>query len=149
VRKRFALAPNSLTREAERMTGLFDEADRAADAMRKRPGFSEADLALVFRQLQKRWQPGLEDAEARELFELWRDHHTARRGVERQALIDRMPALLRQRDALLDQMPDMTAPEQVAASLRVQSIANEIAESCARIQGRDEPPPAGDAASWV
>jgi hypothetical protein len=33
------------------------------------------------------------------------------------------------------------------AGLRVQSLANEIAESYARIQGRDQPPP--DAASWA
>jgi hypothetical protein len=47
--------------------------------MRKRPGFSEADLAPLFRQLQKRWQLELEGAGARELFELWRDHGAARR----------------------------------------------------------------------
>jgi hypothetical protein len=36
---------------------LFEEADRAAEVLRKRPGFSEADLQLMFRHLQKRWHP--------------------------------------------------------------------------------------------
>jgi hypothetical protein len=62
--------------------------------MRKRPGFSEADLQLMFRHLQKRWHPDYSDDEVRDLFEIWRDYYAARRGVERQALIDRMPELL-------------------------------------------------------
>jgi hypothetical protein len=92
--------------------------------------------------------PGYKDEEIRDLFDLWLDHYTARCGVERQALIDRMPELLKQRDALVEQMPDMTAPEQVAAGLRIQAIANEIAESYARIQGQDRPSPPADA-SWA
>jgi hypothetical protein len=52
-----------------------------------------------------------------------------------------MPELLRQRDALLEQMPDLSGAEQVAAGLRVQAIANEIAESYARIQRQDRPSP--------
>jgi hypothetical protein len=43
---------------------------------------------------------------------------------------------------------DMAEPEKVAAGLRMQSLADEIAESYARIQGHDRPPPAADAASW-
>jgi hypothetical protein len=125
------------------MTSLFDEADYAADAMRKRLGFSEADLAPMFSALSRRSvTPGYKDEEIRDLFDPWFDHYTARRGVERQALIERMPELLRQRDALVEQMPDMTAPGQVAARLRIQAIANEIAESYARIQ--DRPPPSAD-----
>jgi hypothetical protein len=126
------------------MTSLFDEA--AAAAARWRPEFSDADLALMFRQLQKRRQPGLDDAEAHELFELWRDHHTARRDFERQVLIDRMPELPKQRDALLDQLPDMTAPEQVAAGLRVQAIANKIAREL-RAHSRPRPAAPGDDAA--
>jgi hypothetical protein len=42
----------------------------------------------------------------------------------------------------------MTAPEQVGAGLRVQSLANEIAETYARICGQDRPPPAATA-SWA
>jgi hypothetical protein len=41
-----------------------------------------------------------------------------------------------------------TAAEQVVANLRVQAIANEIAETYARIRGQDQPPSA-DAASWA
>jgi hypothetical protein len=99
----------------------------------------------MFWQLQKRGQPNYSDDEVRDLFEVWRDHG---RGIERRVLIDRMPELLKQRDALVEQMPDMTTPEPVAAGLRVQGIANEIAESYARIQGQDRPPPT-DAASWT
>jgi hypothetical protein len=94
-------------------------------------------------------KPGYKDEEIRDLFDLWFDHHQARRGVERQALIDRMPELLRQRDALLEQLPDMPGAEQVAAGLRIAAIAEEIAASYARIQGRDGPAPPADAASWV
>ena len=103
-----------------------------ADAMRKQPRFGEADFQPMFRQLQKRWRPNYSDDEVRDLFEVWRDHG---RGIERQALIDRMPELLKQRDPLVEQMPDMTTPEQIASGLRVQAIANETAESYARIQG--------------
>ena len=53
-----------------------------------------------------------------------------------------MPELVQQRNALVEQIPDMTAPEQVAAGLRIQAIANEIAESYVRIQ--DRPPPSAD-----
>jgi hypothetical protein len=52
------------------MGSLFEEADIAADVLRKRPRFSEADLQLMFRQLQKRWQPNYTAAEVRDLFEL-------------------------------------------------------------------------------
>jgi len=129
------------------MSNLFEEADLAADAMRKRPGFSEADLQPMFRQLQKRWHPNYTDAQVRDLFEVWLDQDRTHRSVERQALIARMPKLLRQRDELLDQISDMTAPERVAADLRVQAIAQEIAASYARIQGYDRPPRAD--AWWV
>jgi hypothetical protein len=44
-----------------------------------------------------------------------------------------MAELLKQRDALVEQMPAMTTPEQVATGLRVQAIANETAERYARI----------------
>jgi len=131
------------------MPSLFDEADATADAMRKRPGYSEADLATMFSALCRRSvTPGYKDGEIHDLFDLWFDHYTARRGVERQALIDRMPELIRQRDVLVEQMPDMSPPEQVAAGLRVQAIANEIAESYRMIQGPDRPSPPS-AASWV
>jgi hypothetical protein len=59
-----------------------------------------------------------------------------------------MPELLRQRGALLEQLPDMPGAEQVAAGLRVAAIASEIADSYARIQGQDRPPPSV-AASWA
>jgi len=39
------------------MSSLFDEADHTADAMHKRPGFSEADFRPMFRQLQKTLHP--------------------------------------------------------------------------------------------
>jgi hypothetical protein len=47
------------------MSSLFEEADATADAMRKRPGFSEADLRLMFRHLQKRWHPTYADNQVR------------------------------------------------------------------------------------
>jgi hypothetical protein len=56
--------------------------------------------------------------------------------------------LLQQRGALLEQLPDMPGAEQVAAGLRVAAIAREIADSYARIQGQDRPPPSV-AASWA
>jgi hypothetical protein len=57
--------------------------------------------------------------------------------------LERMPRLLRERERLLTAMSlgDMAEPEEVAAGLRLQSLANEIAESYARIQGQDRPPP--------
>jgi hypothetical protein len=60
-----------------------------------------------------------------------------------------MPHLLRERERLLTAMSlgDMAEPEKVAAGLRVQSLANEIA-AYARIRGQDRPPPA-DSASWA
>jgi hypothetical protein len=129
------------------MSNLFEEADATADALR-RPGFSEADLQPMFRQLQKRWHPNYTDNQVSDLFEVWRDRLTARRSVERQALIGRMPELIRQRDALVERMPDMSTAEQGAPGLRVQAIANEIAASYARIQDQDRPP-SPDAASWA
>jgi hypothetical protein len=100
------------------MASLFDEADAIADRMRTRPGFSEADLAPIFSALCGRSvTPGYKAEEIRNLFDLWLDHRRARRDVERQALIERMPELLRQRDALVKQMPDMTAPGQVARAI--------------------------------
>jgi hypothetical protein len=44
--------------------------------------------------------PGYKDEEICDLFDLWLDHRRARRSVERQALIERMPEL-RPRDALV------------------------------------------------
>jgi len=39
------------------MSSLFED----ADAMYKRPGFSEADLAPMFRQLRRHWLPNYSD----------------------------------------------------------------------------------------
>jgi acyl-CoA reductase-like NAD-dependent aldehyde dehydrogenase len=93
---------------------------------------------------------GYTDEEIRDLFDLWLDHHRAHRPAERRGLIERMPHLLRERDKLLAAMSlgDMTEPEKVAAGLRVQSLAKEIAETYARIRGQDRPPPAATA-SWA
>jgi len=54
---------------------------------------------------------------------------TPRRVVERQALIERMPYPLRERVLTTMSISDMAESEKVAASLRVQSLANEIGES--------------------
>ena len=53
------------------MSNLFEEADATADALRKRPGFSEANLQPMFRQLQKRWHPNYTDNQVSDLFEVW------------------------------------------------------------------------------
>lgn len=133
------------------MASLFDEADAIADRMHTRAGFSEADLAPMFSALCRRnVTPGYKDEEIRDLFDLWLDHHRAHRSAVRRGLIERMPHLLRERERLLTaiSLGDMTEPKKVAAGLRLQSLATEIAERYARIQGRDRPPPA-DAASWA
>jgi hypothetical protein len=133
------------------LASLFDEAEAIADPMRTRPGFSEADLAPMFSALCRRSvTPGYKDEEIHDLFDLWRDHCRAHRSAEWRGLVERMPHLLQERERLLTAMSlgDMAEPEKVAAGLRVQSLANEIAESYARIQCQDRPPPA-DAASWT
>ena len=123
--------------------GDGSEADHAADIARKRPGFSEVDFAADVSAAETVQAAGLHPTLKVATCSIsGEDHYRARRLVERQALIERMPELLRQRDALLEQLPDMPGAEQVAAGLRIAAIANESAESYARIQGQDRPPPA-------
>jgi hypothetical protein len=131
------------------MSSLFEEADATADAMHKRPGFSEADLQLMFRRLQKRWHPTYTDNQVRDLFELWQDHYRSIRAAEKRAARERIPLLLCECALLLDQMRSMPAEEQVAAGARLQTIAQEIAVMYARATGREGPPPPADAASWA
>jgi hypothetical protein len=130
------------------MGSLFEEADVAADAMRKRPGFSEADLQLMFRRLQKHWHPNYTPDQVRDLFEVWLDHHRANCAAEKRAAMDRIAVLLKEREALFAQLPAMATAEQFTASLRVMAIANEIAAMYARATGREGPPPT-NAASWA
>jgi 3'-phosphoadenosine 5'-phosphosulfate (PAPS) 3'-phosphatase len=131
------------------MDSLFEEADVAADAMRKRPGFSEADLKLMFRRLQKHWHPNYTDNQVRDLFEIWLDHHRANRAAEKRTAIDRITVSQKEREALVAQLPAMATTEQFNAGLRVMAIANEIAAIYARATGREGPPPPADAASWA
>jgi hypothetical protein len=60
------------------------------DGLRKRPGFSEADLELMFRRLQHR-------------------------AAKKREATERIPILLRERLLLINQMPSMSAEVQVAA----------------------------------
>jgi hypothetical protein len=61
------------------MSNLFKQ----ADILRKRPGFSEADLHLMFRQLQRRWHPNYTPEQVRDLFEIWLNHYRADRTAEK------------------------------------------------------------------
>jgi hypothetical protein len=130
------------------MSNLFEEANVAADALRKRPGFSEADLQLMFRQLQRRWHPNYTPEQVRDLFEIWLDHYRSNRAAEKRRAREH-PAAVRERALLLNQMRSMPAEEQIFAGARLQAIAQEIAYMYARATGREGPPPPADAASWT
>jgi len=51
---------------------------------------------------------GYTDAEIRDLFDVWLDHHRAHRPAERRGLIERMPHLLRERDKFSPQCRSAT-----------------------------------------
>jgi hypothetical protein len=124
------------------MSNLFENADVAAHALRKRPGFSEADLQLMFRQLQRQWHPNYSPEQVRDLFEVWLDHHRANRAAEKRAAFDHITVLLKEREGLFAQLPALSSAELFTAGLRVAAIAEEIAATYARATGREGPPPA-------
>jgi hypothetical protein len=68
--------------------------------------------------------PDLDANEAWELHALWPDRRHADQAAERRLLIDSMPELLRQRDALVKQMPKLSTAEQLATGLRIQAAAS-------------------------
>ena len=61
------------------MPGLFQEADIAAQALRRQPGFTKADLEIAFRKIQQTRHPEFSGESFRYAFEIWRDQHRVQR----------------------------------------------------------------------
>jgi hypothetical protein len=123
------------------MSNLFEEADIAADILRRRPGFVPEDLRIMFRLLQLRYHPNYSDDEFSYVFQLWRDGHQARRAVETAAAIARMLKLLKERDALTERREKLPLTERVVVTERIASIAQEIAA----MLGPEKKPPTASA----
>jgi hypothetical protein len=77
------------------MSNLFEEADVAADTLRKRPGFVPEDLPIMFRLAQRHHHPDYTDDQFSYLFDIWHDQYPARHAAKKAAANARMLELLK------------------------------------------------------
>ena len=126
------------------MASLFEEADLAADVLRKRPGFVPEDLQIMFRLAQRHHHPNYSDDQVAYLFDIWHDGYEARRAAEKAAAHARMLALLKKRDKLAERRERLPLTERTALTERINVITQAIA---AMLGPERKPPTAG--AQWA
>jgi hypothetical protein len=123
---------------------LFEEADYAADILRKKRGFVAEDLRIMFRLAQRDHHPDYSGAEFEYLFDVWHDGYQARLAAEKAAAHARMLALLKERDELTEERSRCTLAERAAVTERIGAITQEIAA----MMGPERQPP-GQGAQWA
>lgn|SRR5262245_15011169 len=121
---------------AEPPSDLLTEMTTIIDKLCRHPRYSEADLPIAFRQVQKRRCPKLTNAECADLFAVWVDTYQTRQDIKTAALRADMAELLRERDALFSERASASPDAIARIDVRLRDIGNEIASAFEARDGR-------------